>query len=79
MGYMGRLGLSAAQKADLWQRWKQGEPEVLVNCDFRMRENWLQVEGASAQNFQFSHPLSHTPCHLIFPSGELRSLALPVY
>jgi IS30 family transposase len=25
MGQMGRPGLSAAQKADLWQRWKQGE------------------------------------------------------
>ncbi len=25
MGYMGRPGLSAAQKADLWQRWKQGQ------------------------------------------------------
>jgi IS30 family transposase len=25
MGQMGRPGLSAAQKADLWQRWKQGQ------------------------------------------------------
>ena len=25
MGHMGRPGLSAAQKADLWQRWKQGQ------------------------------------------------------
>ncbi len=25
MGYMGRPGLSAAQKAYLWQRWKQGQ------------------------------------------------------
>ncbi len=26
MGHMGRPGLSAAQKAELWQRWKQGQP-----------------------------------------------------
>lgn len=25
MGQMGRPGLSAAQKAELWQRWKQGQ------------------------------------------------------
>jgi len=25
MGHMGHPGLSAAQKADLWQRWKQGQ------------------------------------------------------
>lgn len=25
MGQMGRPGLSAAQKADLWHRWKQGQ------------------------------------------------------
>jgi hypothetical protein len=25
MGHMGRPGLSAAQKADLWHRWKQGQ------------------------------------------------------
>ncbi len=25
MGQMGRPGLSVAQKADLWQRWKQGQ------------------------------------------------------
>ena len=25
MGHVGRPGLSAAQKADLWQRWKQGQ------------------------------------------------------
>jgi len=25
MGHMGRPGLSAAQKADLWERWKQGQ------------------------------------------------------
>ena len=25
MAHMGRPGLSAAQKADLWQRWKQGQ------------------------------------------------------
>jgi IS30 family transposase len=51
MGQMGRPGLSAAQKADLWQRWKQGQS--LSEIDRALGKHAGSIHGVLSANGGF--------------------------
>jgi hypothetical protein len=59
MGQMGRPGLSAAQKADLWQRWKQGQSLSEIGWALGKHEEeekgtgWVQDPSATPVSWRF--------------------------
>ena len=55
MGQMGRPGLSAAQKADLWQRWKQGQS--LSEIGRALGKHAGSIHGVLSSNGGFSPPV----------------------
>lgn len=55
MGQMGRPGLSAAQKADLWQRWKQGQS--LSEIGRALGKHAGSIHGVVSSNGGFIPPL----------------------
>lgn len=55
MGQMGRPGLSAAQKADLWQRWKQGQS--LSEIGRALGKHAGSIHGVLSSNGGFTPPV----------------------
>ena len=55
MGHMGRPGLSAAQKADLWQRWTQGQS--LSEIGRALGTHAGSIHGVLASNGGFIPPV----------------------
>ena len=55
MGHMGRPGLSAAQKADLWQRWKQGQS--LSEIGQALGKHAGSIHGVVSSNGGFIPPI----------------------
>lgn len=55
MGHMGRPGLSAAQKADLWQRWKQGQS--LSEIGRALSKHAGSIHGVLSSNGGFTPPV----------------------
>jgi IS30 family transposase len=55
MGHLGRPGLSAAQKADLWQRWKQGQS--LSEIGRALGKHAGSIHGVLASNGGFIPPV----------------------
>ena len=55
MAHMGRPGLSAAQKADLWQRWKQGQS--LSEIGRALGKHAGSIHGVLSSNGGFSPPV----------------------
>src|SRR6478735_5888907 len=55
MGHMGRPGLSAAQKADLWQRWKQGQS--LSEIGRALGKHAGSIHGVLSSNGGFMPPV----------------------
>lgn len=55
MGQMGRPGLSAAQKADLWQRWKQGQS--LSEIGRALGTHAGSIHGVLSANGRFMPPV----------------------
>ena len=55
MASMGRPGLSAAQKADLWQRWKQGQPLSAIGR--ALGKHAGSIHGVVASNGGFIPPV----------------------
>ena len=55
MGQMGRPGLSAAQKADLWQRWKQGQS--LSEIGRALGKHAGSIHGVLSANGGFMPPV----------------------
>jgi IS30 family transposase len=55
MGHMGRPGLSAAQKADLWHRWKQGQS--LSEIGRALGKHAGSIHGVLSSNGGFIPPI----------------------
>ena len=55
MAQMGRPGLSAAQKADLWQRWKQGQS--LSEIGRALGKHAGSIHGVLSSNGGFTPPV----------------------
>ena len=55
MGHMGRPGLSAAQKAELWQRWKQGQS--LSEIGRALGKHAGSIHGVLSSNGGFIPPV----------------------
>ena len=55
MGHMGRPGLSAAQKADLWHRWKQGQS--LSEIGRALGKHVGSIHGVVSSNGGFIPPV----------------------
>jgi transposase, IS30 family len=59
MGQMGRPGLSAAQKADLWQRWKQGQS--LSEIGRALGKHAGSIHGVVSSNGGFTPAVRRRP------------------
>src|SRR5580765_5959141 len=55
MGHMGRPGLSAAQKAELWQRWKEGQS--LSEIGRALGKHAGSIHGVLSSNGGFIPPV----------------------
>ena len=75
MGQMGRPGLSAAQKAALWQRWKQGQS--LSEIGRALGKHAGSIHGALSSNGGFNPSCSQAIAPGADAGGAIGDFAWP--
>ena len=63
MAHMGRPGLSAAQKAELWHRWKQGQS--LSEIGRALGKHAGSIHGIVSSNGGFIPPIRRRSCRAL--------------
>ena len=72
MAHMGRPGLSAAQKADLWQRWKQGQS--LSEIGLALGKHAGSTHGVVSSNGGFI-PVGRRRSHRVLTLAEREEIS----